>query len=302
MTPRYFAEHLKILRQYVRPIRLQELSQALIDGNLPDRSVAVTFDDGYADNFHNAKPALERYDVPATFFLTTSYIGRNDEMWWDELDRILLVPAALPKSLRLSINGDTYNLKLTKRTFHYNKVPSGRPGYWRVWGNPRHRLCRLLRKLLRPLPEDERREVLDKLSAWAGLKPVPSLAHRFLSLQEVVALDQGEMVEIGAHTMTHPVLAALPTASQRSEILGSKIRLQEVLGRPVTSFAYPYGSRSDYTAETVSIVKEEGFTCACSNFAGLIEQSTERFQLPRFSVLNWNGEEFARRLARWLKG
>src|SRR5829696_8506777 len=103
VTPHYFAKHLEILRQYARPMRLQQMSQALIDGNLPDRAVVVTFDDGYADNLYNAKPALERYNVPATFFLTTGYIGHKREFWWDELDRLLLQPAKLPNTLRLSV-------------------------------------------------------------------------------------------------------------------------------------------------------------------------------------------------------
>src|SRR5262245_25101756 len=74
VTPRHFAEHLAVLRQYGRPIRLQQLAAALRQGNLPQRAVIVTFDDGYADNFYNARSVLERHDTPATVFLTTGYV------------------------------------------------------------------------------------------------------------------------------------------------------------------------------------------------------------------------------------
>jgi len=283
-------------------MRLQQMSQALIDGNLPDRAVVVTFDDGYADNLYNAKPALERYNVPATFFLTTGYIGHKREFWWDELDRLLLQPAKLPNTLRLSVNGSTYQWKLG-RAANYSKITSWRARYWRARnGIPasRHRLWRSLSELLHALAEGERRQVLDTLLMWADAEPMVRPSHRPLSLKEVDILAKGELVEVGAHTITHPALSTLPVASQRDEILGSKARLEEVLNHPVTSFAYPYGTRSDYTAETVAIVREAGFACACSNFADIVERSTDRFQLPRIPVFNWDGKAFAKRLSGWI--
>src|SRR5262249_6249536 len=74
-TPQHFAEHLEVLRQYARPMRLRRLAQAFGNVSLASRSVVVTFDDGYANNLHNARPLLERYDIPATVFLTTGYLG-----------------------------------------------------------------------------------------------------------------------------------------------------------------------------------------------------------------------------------
>jgi peptidoglycan/xylan/chitin deacetylase (PgdA/CDA1 family) len=110
------------------------------------------------------------------------------------------------------------------------------------------------------------------------------------------------LIEIGAHTVTHPSLSALPIASQREEIWQSKTGLEEILDRPVTSFAYPYGKRSDYSAETVALVREAEFVCACSNFAGLVSQSTDRFQLPRVHVPDCDGEEFVKQLSGWFDG
>ena len=83
-------------------------------------------------------------------------------------------------------------------------------------------------------------------------------------------LANDNLIEIGAHTVNHPSLSSLPLKSQRHEILESKARLEDLVGSPVTSFAYPYGKRSDYSARTVALVQESGFTCACSNFPGLV--------------------------------
>ena len=70
---------------------------AVSGGDVPSAGVVVTFDDGYADNFHNAKPLLERYEIPATVFVTTGYLQDQREFWWDELERILLQPGTLPR-------------------------------------------------------------------------------------------------------------------------------------------------------------------------------------------------------------
>ena len=71
VTPKHFAEHLEVLREYGNPLHLQELTKKLGDRQSVNRSIVVTFDDGYADNLHHAKSLLEKYDIPATVFVTT---------------------------------------------------------------------------------------------------------------------------------------------------------------------------------------------------------------------------------------
>jgi peptidoglycan/xylan/chitin deacetylase (PgdA/CDA1 family) len=132
VTPRHFTEHLEVLREHARPIRLQQLSKSLLDENVPDRSVVVTFDDGYADNLHNAKPMLERCGIPATIFLVTGNIGREREFWWDELDRIFLQPGTLPETLDLTISERKYRWKLD-RAAHYSRETSLSCRHWRAW-------------------------------------------------------------------------------------------------------------------------------------------------------------------------
>jgi peptidoglycan/xylan/chitin deacetylase (PgdA/CDA1 family) len=302
VTPQHFAEHLKVLLEYARPIRLQALSAALSNGYAGDRHVVVAFDDGYSDNLYNAKPILERYNVPATVFVTTGHLGHNREFWWDTLDRLLLQPGTLPETLSLTVNESTYQWELGEAA-QYSEGTFRRNQNWRTWKDappsPRHLIYRSLWELLQPLAEDKQRKVLDELLVWAGAEPVADPAYSTLSHEELFALGQGEHIEVGAHTVTHPKLSALSAASQHYEIQQSKAQLEEVLDHPVTSFAYPYGTRSDYTAETARIVREAGFTCACSNFAGVVGQATDRFQLPRVHVENWDGEEFARLLSRW---
>ena len=300
VTPQHFAQHLEILRQHTKPIPLRQLFEELLSGDASDRLVAITFDDGYVDNLYNdAKPLLERYDFPPTFFLTTGYTGCEREFWWDELERLFLQPGTLPDVLRVSVNGNTYQWKLGKAAHYSSEKAARQRRRWRAWAgvsDSRHGLYYSLWELLYSLNKDERQKLLGKLRAWAGAEPVVRPTHRPLSLDEVVRLAQGELIEIGAHTVTHPARAVLPAASQRDEIMQSKARLEETLDRPVSSFAYPHGSRAE---ETVSIVRKAGFARACTTDANIVEGATDPFQLPRVPVQDWDGREFTRRLSRW---
>ena len=301
VSPIHFGEHLEVLQEYAQPIKLQELSQALLEGNLPDRAVVVTFDDGYANNFHNAKPLLERYEVPATVYVTSGFMGHSREFWWDELDRIFLQPGTLPERLSLSINGDMYRWELGEAA-HYSESAFQRYSGWRVRKEApsiRQSIYRSLWELLQPMSQGKQRKVLDELLTWAGLEPVARPSYRSLSLEEAAALETGDLVEVGAHTVTHPALSMLSEGAQRDEILGSKARLEELLGHQVTSFAYPYSS---FSAETVSIVREAGFRCACSTRTDVVNSSTDRFLLPRVQVPDHTGERFAKQLSRWFDG
>jgi peptidoglycan/xylan/chitin deacetylase (PgdA/CDA1 family) len=120
-----------------------------------------------------------------------------------------------------------------------------------------------------------------------------------MSAAEINTLAQGGLIEVGAHTVTHTRLSDLTPAAQRTEIVTSKTQLEAILNHPVTSFAYPFGRQSDYTAQTVALIREAGFDAACSNFMGLVTAGTDRYQLPRGQVQDITGEELARRLAAW---
>jgi len=302
VRPKNFAEQLEVLRRHALPIPLQELVAALRNGNTKKQTVVITFDDGYADNLYNAKPLLETHKTPATVFLTTGYIGGHREFWWDELDRIMLQPGQLQQTLRLKIKGCDHQWDL-EGTAYYSKEDWERNRTWTVSEKApttRHATYFAIWQLLQFLEDNERRNLLDELLAWAELPAVARSTHRQISAEEMTELTRGELLEVGAHTVTHPVLSSLPLTIQRNEILQSKARIEEILKRPVMSFAYPFGSRPDYTAETVSILREAGFASACSTIPSPVEQNVDLYQLPRLQVQDWNGDEFAHQLSAWL--
>jgi peptidoglycan/xylan/chitin deacetylase (PgdA/CDA1 family) len=302
VSPKHFGQHLEHLRKKYEVLGLVELVERLREGKLPRRAAVVTFDDGYLDNLQNAKPLLKRYEAPATVFVTTGHLRRDREFWWEELMRVLLGPGTLPKTISLEINGNNHQWDLDGGA-HYTKEDYHCYRNWNVLmketPTPRHAVYRSLHRLLRPLQDNERMKVLDTLVTLAGTDTSSRPMYRAMIPEEVIQLSEGGLVDIGAHSVTHPVLSTLDVVAQQTEVRESKTLLENVLNRPVVSFAYPYGARSDYTADTVNIVQDAGFALACSNFPGLVHQGTDCYQLPRFMVLDWDGETFARQVDAW---
>jgi peptidoglycan/xylan/chitin deacetylase (PgdA/CDA1 family) len=277
VSPSYFAEHLQVLKKLGCTVRLQQLNQTLKNGKRPHRQIVITFDDGYSDNLYNAKPLLEKYQIPATIFLTTGYMQQEREFWSDELERILLQPGTLPEILSLNINGISYEWKTSNNNEPYS-------------------LYYTLYEILYPLPASERSHILDQLLLWAKKEPELRPTHRMMTLKELSSLQPGNIIQIGAHTVTHPFLATISPQAQQKEIQENKNQLEEIFGHPIESFAYPHGN---YNLHTSEIVRQAGFTCACTTSANIVGKNSDRFQLPRFPVENCNGEEFAKQLSKW---
>jgi peptidoglycan/xylan/chitin deacetylase (PgdA/CDA1 family) len=276
VTPQHFAEQLAQLRQVAQPISLQRLIEGIEHQNVPKRAVVVTFDDGYADTLYQAKPLLEEYQIPATVFVTTGYQGRK--FWWDQLEKILTT-SHLPAEFELSLDSP-----LTVRLEADSPVTRQR-FFWSLY------------QQLLPLPASDREQRLSGIQTWLGHGADTSQDQRVLTRTELRELAMGELVTIGAHTVTHPLLATLPKTEQEAEIRQSKVFLEEVLERPVTSFSYPNGSNSK---TTMDLVGESGFQCACASHNDVVWLGSDCLQLPRFWIPDWDGVTFSRWLRRWL--
>ncbi len=274
VSSKHFQDHMDHISRYYTPIHLLEFFQRLQSGKVPKRAVIVTFDDGYADNLWIVKPILERYGVPATVFVTSGYVGRNEEFYWYELQHILMETEQIPTELCLSLNGQPFH-------WHIKNLAERNSAYWE------------LSALLRSVPHKVREELLQQLREWAGISPCARPINRILSPEELVSLAQDGLVDIGAHTVTHPDLACLSPEEQRWEIEESRRQLEAILGRPVRSFAYPYGSGN---ATTRKLVQEAGFQLARATVDGIATKRSDPFWLPRFRVADWDGETFARKL------
>ena len=298
VTPAHFAEQMEVLRRCACPMPLGEMAAALREGRpLPRRAVAVTFDDGYAGDLRHARTALERFDIPATVFLISGAIGRVGEFWWDELARLLLAPRSLPRTLHLAFGVERRRWSLGKAT--YSAEEARRHRSWRFTGAPpptaRHAAYYEIWHLLHGLPEPERDEIMGEIRAWSRAPAEDRAENLPLTEDEVRALAVGGLIELGAHTATHPPLSAHTAEVQRQEIQAGKARIEAVLGRPVASFSYPYGR---YTPLTVELVRDAGFAYACSTAGRAIRSGADPLTLSRVGVQDGDGETFG----RWLAG
>lgn len=300
VRPRHFAEHLEVLRSLAQTV----LPCGLLAGSRTGKPlVALTFDDGYADVLEQALPLLQWYQVPATVFVVTGDAGRTREFWWDELERLLLSPGAFPRILYLKIGVTELCWDLDGAAV-YTPADCARFHDWNINQPPptsRHALYLELYRRLRPLAESARNAVLDELWRLRDAAPLMRPTHRALLAGELCQLAASGLVDVGAHTVSHPLLRELSPVELEQEIGGSRRALEQILKRPVTAFAYPYGGRHDYNAAAVAAVREAGFTYACSTQPGRIGPDTAPLELPRLIVRDWDGKTFRRRLRSYLR-
>jgi peptidoglycan/xylan/chitin deacetylase (PgdA/CDA1 family) len=299
IAPENFADHLRLIHDHYVPISLTDLVSAAARGGVPARAVALTFDDGYSDNLSTAKPLLEDSGTPATVFAVSGYVHGGGRFWWDELERLLLWPGHLPPALALEIGRDVLAWELGEDSEYTPARAEARSG-WTVLDDAdpgmRQRIYRELCARLRVVDEPEREGMLEQLRAVVRHNAEAEMP-RSLNAEELARLADGDLIDVGAHTVTHPSLSNLPSGRQRDEIVRSKHELEEVVGRRVASFAYPYGTTADFDETTVSLTRAAGFDHACANVAGRMGSRTDRFRLPRFLVRNWDADELDRHLA-----
>jgi peptidoglycan/xylan/chitin deacetylase (PgdA/CDA1 family) len=188
-----FENQMQYLSKVYNPISLEKMAQHIQNGtSLPSKAVAVTFDDGYRDNYENAYPILKKYDIPGTFFLITDYIGTGEIPAWDK-------------------------------------------GYY------------IAEKIL--------------MLSWEQVREMS---------------DNG--ISFGSHTLTHPFLTKISRKQVQKEIHFSKDIIEQRIGKPVTSFAYPSG---DFDSDIKEIVKKTGYSAAVSTISGYNCASNDAYELRR---------------------
>jgi peptidoglycan/xylan/chitin deacetylase (PgdA/CDA1 family) len=287
VSPTRFEEQLDVLRRTRYPLPLNSFIRDLKAGSLPENAVAVTFDDGYVDNLVAAKPRLAAADIPATVYLTTGFVGGDGGFWWDELARRILLENGR-QQFDLVVRGEAVRFGIG------DTPPLGENG------NPESRSLRRRREtimgiwqIVRRLDGVEREAVMVQLRAIFSGPKYRAWPDRAMTGAEVRALVADGLVTIGAHTVTHPVLAGLDPATCEREIRESKRGCEALIGLPVESFAYPYGA---FDANAGDAVRKAGFTSACSVRHGPALAASDVFALPRIHVLNWGGDAFERAL------
>ena len=299
VTPDNFAEQLDVLQSTnVRVMHLHELAASLASGKIPKRSVVITFDDGYLDNLENARPVLDRYGIPATVFIASGFVGSEGEFWWDAMERVLLMPGKLPEKFQVEIGGERRSWDLDGDGT-WTEADAERHRDWKPYTpahTARQRLYQELRKVVGGSPA-ERTRIVAELLAWAGIPSTARPQRRIMDDDGLRRLAADGLIDIGAHSITHPELANLSVAEQDHELRSSKDRLEQILGRKVAALAYPHGSCS---ADTKRLAEAAGYGFACGTQRRPVQRGADRYELPRVGVRNVPGREFKAMLAEFL--
>ncbi len=267
-----FQTQMHWIKTWFNVLPLSEAVMRLRTGSLPARAAAITFDDGYADNFTVALPILRRAGLPATFFIAAGYLD-GGRMWNDTV--IDVIRKAEGPDLDLA-------------QFKLGHYPVG------TLEDRRRSLEQLLGKL-KYLEPGQRESLANGLAVVTDVQPPRDL---MLTTDQVRALAEAGMT-IGAHTVSHPILSRVAEHEAHAEMMESKQRLEAITGSKVTLFAYPNGKPGvDYTATHVRLARETGFQAACSTGWGTATKECDIFQIPRFTPWDRAGWRYALRLAR----
>jgi peptidoglycan/xylan/chitin deacetylase (PgdA/CDA1 family) len=268
------------LRAWFQVLPLEEAVQRLAQDSLPARALAITFDDGYADNYQVAMPILQRHGLCATFYVATGFLD-GGRMWNDSV-----IEAVRRSPLE--------QLEMTG-------TPAQALGALALGGRDAHGLRRAaIDRLLGAIKYLEPAERLDWVAAVAERSATCLPDDLMMSSAQVKGLHRGGM-QIGAHTVSHPILARLSRTAAEREIAQSKLALEALLGERVGQFAYPNGKPGvDYLDDSVDLVKRLGFDAAVSTRWGVSTRSSDRFQLPRFTPWDRSRLRFGARMLRML--
>lgn len=256
VSPEHFEIQMKYIKENYNIIKFED------DWSRVDRkSIVITFDDGYIDNYRYAIPILKKYNIPATFFVSTDNIDTRDEFWWDELSNMVYYTNKLPRNI-------VYKEQLLFFDTQENKKIS----------------CLKIRKILLDMDSKTRIKELDNLHNIFGFMRRESDLSRTMNSKEIQELSKMDIFTIGAHTKAHCRLSGLTRDQQFEEIYGSKNVLEEIIQKEINIFSYPFGNGQDYSSETVDIVKNCGFKKACVVQGGLFSKDTNDLQIPRNTI------------------
>jgi peptidoglycan/xylan/chitin deacetylase (PgdA/CDA1 family) len=254
-----FDYHLSYIKRNFPVLLPRELAEGISQKRrLTGLHAMITFDDGYLDNYATAFPLLKKHDLRAAFFLVSTFVGTASVPWWDEM---------------------TYLVRNTSREML--SIPS-QPG---VTVDLRDQYDRIhaVEVMAQAYKSAENRDpegFLEQLRAEAQVT-LPESSRRFLNWDEAREMAAAGM-EIGAHTHTHPLLGKLTATEQEVELVRSKAILEENMGLPVTSLAYPNGRPQDFNQDTQRIAQEAGYTTAYSYYGGINPDSGgEQFNILR---------------------
>ncbi|MDP3013544.1 MAG: polysaccharide deacetylase family protein [Candidatus Subteraquimicrobiales bacterium] len=226
-------------------------------------AVAITFDDGFQNNHDIALPILRDFNLPATIFLNTAFVGTDDWHWYCRVH---------------SAVSTTQKTEFTWRgeRFAFNSIAAKAAASSR------------LRELLKNQTHQSLLSEMTALVSDLGSDPqshVPSNSvYRILDHNSIAKCLDSRLISFGAHTRHHTILSKLSNLEQKSEIVDSIRDVEQLTGQPCSSFAYPNGGSQDYNDASLTIIKETNIEVAVTTQPSANSPTSDPFQLGRYGI------------------
>ncbi|UCG08959.1 MAG: polysaccharide deacetylase family protein [Desulfobacterales bacterium] len=266
-----FVEQLSYIRKYYNITSLQGLVESLQKGEIQERSVVITFDDGFADNYHFVYPILENFRIPATIFLTTEAIDNRKPIWIQKLNYLIN---------KFGIDKIVDSMKGLLGDAQFERSISN--------ADSSHCLHKQIEQFLAyKVPKEFREEILLKLYAKfnISLENIFSQNEIFLSWKTVKKMH-GNGICFGNHGESHTPFAAMSVDDQRAEIVSSKNMIEKHIKQDFLPFAYPFGQQRDFARATKRIIDEAGHSCILTAMPTLVDVNTSLQELGRIVIGN----------------
>ena len=259
LRPHLFDQMLGEIRRHHPIVALEQGLRDLDDGR-PGLQVALTFDDGYRDNYDQALPILQRHDAPATIFLSVDHINGTRVLWYERLNHALATAG--------SSSLDLTDVGLQE---------------WSLASNQgRHQALVDLNEQVKRYPAERRDQLINLIRERAASAPERSGSPMLTwpLVREMTAAG----ISFGSHTMSHPILTRETPEAVRREVRESRAVIEAELGLPVRLFAYPNGTASSFNDEVARELELAGYICATTTVPGINRAQTSRYMLKRINV------------------
>ncbi len=276
VSPSHFEDQLALIADSGQALSLHDFMERKRSGKLDRGALCLTFDDGYLDVYTKALPLLEKYEVPATVFVTTGNLG--EAFWWDRLASMVFGARALPENLLIEpAQSSPFEISSLSRKGTYD----------------------LLYPILRSASPPRRELIFQTLTSQLEISS-DIKSQRCLNEDEIRQASSHPLLTIGAHTVTHSLLCSLDHESQRQEIERSKQTLEQITGKRVDTLSYPFGLYGrDFDETTIQAAADSGIRYAFAADRNAVTAQTNELSIPRLWVHNQSVQAVRRPMHLW---
>lgn len=258
-----FQEQMTYLRKHFEVVSLREAARRLRYGTLRRPTAAITFDDGFQNNYDVAFPILKRAGLPATIFLVTDLVGTDDTIWFCRLHEAFIKT----RTTRLDWRGRGYEFSTPEMKTRASAD-----------------LQDCLKELASPVFSRELAGLFRALDYDPSVAIEAGSPFRILSIAAIRDMAASGLIEFGAHTRSHMILSQLTEAEADGEIRGSVAGVAELTGRPCRLFSYPNGRPCDFSRRAVETLEQSGVWTAVTTTGGGNDSRTPPLELKRYRI------------------